>query len=130
MPNGNGKREHAEVVPAARGCAVLVSAAACGMVLLMTLVLGIVLLFVNPAVRSSLEAREADLAGLTAFVLGIPWWVTLLVGIAVAGFAVLKELAISHALANFLINGLLLLLLLGFGVMVAIALIGPYVQVI
>jgi len=130
MPNGNGKREHAEVVPAAQGCAVLVSAAACGMVLLMTLVLGIVLLFVNPAVALSLEERGTAVTGLTEFVLGIPWWVTLLVGLAVAGFAVLKELAISHALANFLINGLLLLLLLGFGVMVAIALIGPYVQVI
>ncbi len=120
--------DHQEVVPAARGCAVLVSAAACGMVLLMVLVLGVVQLIVAPRVAMSLESRDAELSGLTTFILGIPWWLALLIGVLIAGFAIIKELAISHALANFIINVLILALLLGYGVVAAVGLISPYIQ--
>lgn len=116
-----------EVVPAARGCAVLISAAACGMVLVMTLIVGIVLLFIAPAVGHSLEATDIPAPGLTAWVLGIPWWLTILAALAVVIFAAAKELAISHSLANFIINLLLLLLIAGFGTVAVVALTLPYV---
>lgn len=128
MPFPEDTTEHKEVFPAAQGCATLVSAATCGMVLLMVLVVGMVLLFVAPAVAGHLAERDGELPGLTVFILGAPWWATLLIGLVLASFAVVKELAISHALANFLINGLLLLLLLGFGVLTLIGLILPYVS--
>jgi len=119
--------DHEEVVPAARGCAVLVSAAACGMVILALLVLVVVQLFVAPAVADSLTQRQADVPGLTAFVLSVPWWVTLPAALVIGLFVVLKELAISHALANFIINVLLLLLVAGCAVTAIVALTLPYV---
>ncbi len=120
--------DHQEVVPAARGCAVLISAAACGMVLLTTLVLGVVQLIIAPRVEASLESRNASAPGLTDFIFSIPWWLAVVIGLVVAGFAVIKELAISHALANFIINVLILTLLLGYGVVAAVGLISPYIQ--
>jgi len=119
--------DHEEVVPAARGCAVLVSAAACGMVILAVLVTVVVQLFVAPAVGRSLAESESSAPGLTRFVLSIPWWVTLGVAVVIAAFVVLKELAISHALANFIINVLLLLLVAGYAITTIVGLTLPYV---
>lgn len=127
MPNGHGQRDHAEVVPAAHGCAVLVSAAACGMVLVVLLLVVVILLFIAPAVGRSLEDTGSTTPELTAFILSIPSWLTLLAAGLIAAFAIAKELAISHGLANFIINLLLLLLVTGFGVVAVIALTLPYV---